>query len=488
MTRRRHDLDKWMGGKQAKQLAAGVPGGARNRDSYTHALDCIIMQEQFTACSMPRLTRQANVFPADCLEFDAMSEDSPDPSKSDDTTAMSETAAGTPAAPPPVVRAAVAVPPVAEPPAAKRRKSPLWAKLTIALGLLLLIGSGGSLLAAQALIARYTAPIHQQHLLPTEAAATNNGSLPAGPLNILLIGIDTRASTKNEPARSDTIMIVHVTDDHRGAYLVSIPRDLYVAIPAGEHNNATHDKINSAYAWGSTGRTGDDAVQGGANLLTSTISQDFGIKFDAVAVIDFEGFREAVSVLGGVYMCVDEDANSQLRGTNKYTGKFESPYYPGGNVLNPNVTPVHYAKGCRRMSAVEALDYVRIRHGLPDNDYGRQRHQQQFIKAVLKEATAQGMLASPTKLDGVIRAIGGSLHFDGNGISPVDWMWALKNITTSEITMLKTAGTGLYSGKTYLGEQLMPDGVAVLRALKDNQLDTFAMEHQNEISSDGSPQ
>lgn len=369
----------------------------------------------------------------------------------------------------------------------KRRKAPLWTKLTITLGTFLLLISGGAIVTTQALIARVTSSVHQAKLLPSEAAVPNDGSLPSGALNILLVGLDTRTTTKDEPARSDTIIIVHISADHHGAYLVSIPRDLYVSIPASTHYNAGHSKINSSFAWGSTGLKGDAAIAGGASLLSKTIAQDFGIKFDAVAVINFDGFRKAVEVLGGVYMCVDEEANSQLRGHNKYTGKFQSPYYPGGEVLNPNVIAVHYAKGCRTMSPTDALDYIRIRHGLPDIDYGRQRHQQQFIRAVLKEATKKGMISSPGKLDQVIQAIGGSLVFDGNGISIVDWMWALKNISPSEMTMLKTAGTGYYYGKTYLGEQLLPDGKAVLAAVKDDSLDTFALEHPNQISTDGAP-
>ena len=369
----------------------------------------------------------------------------------------------------------------------KRRKAPLWTKLSIAVGALLLLASGGTLVTAKMLIARYTSVVHQTKLLPAKAAASNDGSLPSGPLNILLVGLDTRVTTKDDPSRSDTIMIVHISDDHRGAYLVSIPRDLYVQIPASAHYNAGFSRINAAFAWGSTGLTGDAATAGGAGLLSKTITANFGIKFDAVAVINFEGFRKAVQVLGGVYMCVDEDANSQLRGTNRYTGKFESPYYPGGEVLNPNVIAVHYKKGCRTMSPTDALDYIRIRHGLPDIDYGRQRHQQQFIRAVLKEATKKGMISSPTKLDQVIRAIGGSLVFDGNGISIIDWMWALKNISPSEMTMLKTAGTGRYSGSTYLGEQLLPDGTAVLAAVKNNTLDEFALAHPDQISTDGAP-
>ncbi len=69
----------------------------------------------------------------------------------------------------------------------------------------------------------------------------------------------------------------------------------------------------------------------------------------------------------------------------------------------------------------------------------------------------------------------------------VDWMWALKNISPSEITMLKTAGTGKFAGSTYLGEQLLPDGEAVLAAVRDDTLDTFALEHPKQISTDGAP-
>ena len=42
---------------------------------------------------------------------------------------------------------------------------------------------------------------------------------------------------------------------------------------------------------------------------------------------------------------------------------------------------------CRR---ADALDFVRCRDGLVGTDYARQRHQQQFIKAVMQEAYRQG--------------------------------------------------------------------------------------------------
>src|SRR5262245_4638670 len=83
-----------------------------------------------------------------------------------------------------------------------------------------------------------------------------------GALNILLMGIDNGdngTTVKQELAdgdwtpgafRSDTLMILHITRDHKAAYLVSIPRDSYVAIPGHGHS-----KINAAFSYGGPPRT-----------------------------------------------------------------------------------------------------------------------------------------------------------------------------------------------------------------------------------------
>ena len=69
------------------------------------------------------------------------------------------------------------------------------------------------------------------------------------------------------------------------------------------------------------------------------------------------------------------------------------------------VTPNLYKKGDRCFTPSEGLDFVRQRDLLADNDfdYGRQRHQQQFLKAVLKQAVSDGF-NSPTKLPGLLSA------------------------------------------------------------------------------------
>ena len=77
-----------------------------------------------------------------------------------------------------------------------------------------------------------------------------------------------------------------------------------------------------------------------------------------------------------------------------------------------------YQPGCRHLEAWQALDYVRQRDMLAngDGDYGRQRHQQQFIKALLKEGVSKGM-SNPLTLNTFLEKVSKAFIFDGGGVS-----------------------------------------------------------------------
>ena len=64
-----------------------------------------------------------------------------------------------------------------------------------------------------------------------------------------------------------------------------------------------------------------------------------------------------------------------------------------------------YKKGTQHLKGWEALDYVRQRY-IPGGDYARQRHQQQFIKAMVNQALSKDVATNPLKLDRVLRAAG----------------------------------------------------------------------------------
>ncbi len=285
------------------------------------------------------------------------------------------------------------------PRATSKRRVPVWARWCIALGSILVIAAGGSVVAARVLLDNAIGSVNRQNLLGTLRAGSAHASV-SGAKNILLVGVDTRADNPTMLSRSDSIILLHIPADHREGYLISLPRDSYVTIPAYHNGKVSYpggkNKINAAYAYGSRGLTGAAAQSHGFELLAMTVKKLTGITPDAGAIIDFQGFQQVVQILGQVCMYVDEDTTSIHIG-HTASGKFAVPYktHPDGTIAYkvPGVTPNFYAKGNHCFTPTEALDYVRQRDLLADHDsdYGRQRHQQQFLKAILEQAEHEGL-------------------------------------------------------------------------------------------------
>lgn len=275
-------------------------------------------------------------------------------------------------------------------------RSPRWSRILLVVGLAFVLLTGAAFGAGKLLQHRYESTVARQTLLaPTartsDPAARSTAWRTGGPLNFLLLGSDLRVGEPDEGQRSDTIVIMQVNADRTGAYLISIPRDLLVDIP--EYGR---DKINAAFQYGGGGGSG-------VQLLSATLADLIGIKFDGAAVLDFGGFAKVVDLLGGVRMCVDTPV------TSIHTGRM-------------------FSVGCRLFNGDEALDYSRQRYGLENGDYDRQRHDQQLIKAVFSTALNGGITRNPLKVDQFIRALGSSLTMDTGGVSLTDVMLALRGL------------------------------------------------------------
>jgi LCP family protein required for cell wall assembly len=384
---------------------------------------------------------------------------------------------------------AVPVPPVTE----KKRRDPLWAKLVIGFGVLLLVASGGLVSAL-----KYGAHKVNSSVTTVDVDAINkdaNGNekhatIP-GAKNILLVGIDPRDEdySSGDGIRADSIIILHVNSAHDAAYLVSIPRDTKVAIPAktgaGTKHGAGNNKINTSFAWGADGLTGNAALAGGLDLLAKTIRQDYQIEFDAAAIVNFDGFQQVVNYIGGVDLYVDEDTTSIHIGHDAQ-GNTVVPYRQSADLMHvypiKGVTPMKYTKGWHHFAGWEALDYVRQRHILAngDGDYGRQRHQQQFIKAVFKKIATQYM--SSTKLPGLIEKVGQTMTVSDGGISLTDWVFAMKGIGQDGLVTMKTNGGQFDSIEGTGYEQLSDESLDMLKAVREDTMGQWAVDHQNWVA------
>lgn len=367
----------------------------------------------------------------------------------------------------------------------KRRRDPLWARLLVILGAVLMVVSGGSIVVFKVAVMAATKNIAQQDLLGDQGAqgqqkghATINGAK-----NILLVGLDNRpGQSVTDLVRADSIIIVHINAAHDRAYLVSIPRDTWVHIPAWPqtHFLGQDDKVNSAFAYGNM-KGGGPA--GGIQLMAKTIKSLWGITFDAAAIVDFQGFQQVVNVLGGVCMTIDQKTISVHIGTNNRTGKYEMPYKISdvtGRIQYQiaGVTPKVYLPGYRCLQPYEALDYVRQRELLPNGDYDRERHQQQFIKAIFKKILSADTLTNPLKLNRVLGVVGKSMTVSAGNISLEDWAFAMRGIGANDMLTIKTNNGTFHRSSINPGAEGLDDNtVELLRTVQADTVDQFVVNH-----------
>lgn len=369
---------------------------------------------------------------------------------------------------------------------ARRRtqsRVPRWARLCTYFGVVLMVLSGGVLIASEVLLARYEGSVGKGQLFPDEAGASKRKSDLKGPLNILLVGIDPR--TPEMPPLSDAIMILHVSPGLDRAYLFSLPRDLVVDIPRfNDTYGGGTEKLNAAMSHGSQVPGQNPDAARGFQLLAMTISNYTGIKrFDAGAIINFNGFQKIVDAMGGVDLYIERDVKSEHREPD---GRHRQLRPGGGGYLGPQA---EYKKGMAHLSGWQALDYVRQRYpknGVPDADYGRQRHQQQFLKAMVNQAFSKDVVTNLPKLDKVLRAAGKSVIFNGRGHSVADFGFALRNLRSNSIVTVKLPGGGVYSppgSSNYKGEELRPVAREFFAAVVAGTVDDFMFSHPELVNA-----
>lgn len=219
---------------------------------------------------------------------------------------------------------------------------------------------------------------------PPRPTAASGGSRP---LNILLIGSDSRAGANgfvggdDNSARSDTTIVLHLSADRRRAIGVSIPRDSMVHMPDCLRRDGTVRRGGL--------RMFNEAFQiGGVGCVQRTVERLTGVYIDHFVVVDFNGFRRMVNALGSVEVCIPKDVDDHV-----------------GNI--------HFTRGRHRLSGNQALDWVRVRHGLDDTgDIGRIRRQQEFLAAMARKALSTGVIANPVRLLSFLDAATQSLTLD----------------------------------------------------------------------------
>ncbi|HHU72252.1 MAG TPA: LytR family transcriptional regulator [Clostridiales bacterium] len=216
--------------------------------------------------------------------------------------------------------------------------------------------------------------------------------------NYLIFGIEKIGGANN----TDTIMIATINTKNNTLKLTSLLRDSYVDIPGHKAN-----KLNSAYS------------RGGAKLLIETVQDNYKVKIDGYASVDFESFEKIVDLLGGVTIELGKKEAAYLNKTNYISKKKNRNVKEGINKLNGN----------------QLMGYVRVRKvetlGGANNDYGRVVRQQRALKAMFESYIKSNVF----KLPGITKEILG--HITTN-VSEDQIAKAMANVVENRITTLDT--------------------------------------------------
>ncbi|MEV6366010.1 LytR family transcriptional regulator [Micromonospora sp. WP24] len=359
-----------------------------------------------------------------------------------------------------------------------RRKDPLWARLTVVFGAVLMLTSGVAIVGSKALINQATGEIAQRNLLGDAGKSDAEGGASLdGPIDMLLLGVDARERWAADDVRSDSIIILHIPATHDQAYLISIPRDTEAHIPENKKAgwNGGTDKINAAFQIGARNGGG---WEGGAQMMAKTIKELTGVSFDGGAIINFGGFKNVIDTLGTVRICVKQEVES-----------IHMSYVDGKPMWNADakktgkqMKPVVHKKGCREMEGWAALDYARQRKTLTNGDYDRQANQQQLIKAMARKATDKGMLTNPLKLQQLIKAAGKAFVLDTGGAKIENFVFTMRGVTGNELIMLKT-NAGTFNGNDSGREELSDDSLEMFKAVKEDRLAQYVFYHPEVISN-----
>ncbi|MFH8468960.1 LCP family protein [Streptomyces sp. NPDC017991] len=244
------------------------------------------------------------------------------------------------------------------------------------------------------------------------------------PLNILLLGSDSRNSKENvklggskdqvgSKPLADVQMLVHVSADRKSASVVSIPRDTRVKIPecedpeTGEKYPETNNIINMSLQ------------RGGAGCTLATWQNLTGVYIDHWMMVDFGGVVKMADAIGGVEVCVRQNVWDR-----------SLPGVSGGSGLKLKA-------GSHKIKGKQALQWLRTRHAF-ESDLGRAKAQHMYMNSMIRTLKGQNAFTDSGRLMGLAEAATDSLEVSeeiGTVKKLYDLAMKLKSVPMDRFTM-----------------------------------------------------
>ena len=291
----------------------------------------------------------------------------------------------------------------------------------VAIALAVLLVSGGAVLAYAAVDLTQSFTADAVELKGQPAVPPDLGELKGG-VNMLLVGTDECepsfaqlfgdrcTGADSEGSLNDVNMLVHISDAPRRVTVISFPRDLMVPIPSctdkdgNETSAMSKQQINSAFSYG------------GLSCVVQTVSELSGLEIPFAAKVSFGGVINITDAIGGVDVCI-------------------------ANGIKDRYTGIDWPAGMRTVQGLDALQFLRTRHGVGDGgDLGRISNQQQYMSRLANKLKSQDVLSNPATLyklaSTALRNVDPSTSLT-NPLTLVQIASAVKDVPFSEIVFIQ---------------------------------------------------
>ncbi len=272
--------------------------------------------------------------------------------------------------------------------------------------------------------------------IPRSQALSGAAQSHGGDTNILLLGLDSRRANDGSDLprklldfmhvgstsqvggyNTNTMILIHIPADGKKAIAVSIPRDDYVDVPGQRPK-----KIKEAYGYAKYASESALYKQGIKNPALESLSREAGrtatiktisnllqVPIDHFAEINLVGFYDLANAVGGIQVCLNH-AVSDLQ----YSGAV-------------------FPAGLQTITGVDALKFVRQRHGLPNGDLDRTHRQQAFITGVITKFRTQGIFGDIGKVSALLNVAKKDVVID-SGWDVLGFLPQAKALTGGNIT------------------------------------------------------
>ena len=224
-----------------------------------------------------------------------------------------------------------------------------------------------------------------------------------GRSNILIFGTSGYSDSSDHPGANltDSIILISVNQEKDDAFMLSLPRDLYVKHADCPLLGTTSGKLNEVYYCGSNDAKDDER---GAAALRTTVGEILGIDVQYSVHVNWTVLQQAVDAVGGVDVTIETDDPRGILDRN-----FDE-------TCNYRCYYVKYKQGeVAHLDGIHALALSRARnanggYGLSGGNFDREKNQQKIIKALRDKAVSSGTLADISKVTRLIDALGNNLR------------------------------------------------------------------------------